>query len=255
MTTTEEFKINAYHWALAIGLAVIVHSLILLNYHQTNKTLIADDNVTNEIVLSLKKLRMPQPVEPNIPQVTQPIVQPPKPLAKKTIPVKPKVTKKPVKKVIKKPVKKLMSKPVETVKSQPIVEPMLKDVPKVQTKVPTRTAQVIASTNAISNKIIEEERLRYQIKLSAWLAKHKKYPSIARRRGLEGSIKVSFAIDKRGNLLRHSIVEPCPHDSLNKAVVKMLKRASPMPAVPQSIAADQNEFEYTLPINYQLSGK
>jgi len=93
-------------------------------------------------------------------------------------------------------------------------------------------------------------RSNYAGALAAWLNKHKRYPKRARKLEQQGTTKVRFTIDKRGNLLSFRILKSAGHDLLDKEVRAMLRRASPMPAIPKAIA--RAELTVTVPISFSL---
>jgi len=90
----------------------------------------------------------------------------------------------------------------------------------------------------------------YTARLLAWLEKHKKYPRRAKLRGYEGSAWLSFAIDRDGNLLDYSLEESTGHRMLDKEVVAMIERASPLPAPPPN--GGQSRFVYRVPVGFDL---
>jgi len=243
-----EFSIRPYHWWLTLSMAIIVHALILFNYRSDTQGLENTDHNTNEIIISLKKLKAP-PIVMNtpLPIQKQAVVEPPKPLPKKPKPPKPKVTKKPVTQLKKTPLVKPKVEPI--IQQQPNVTPAKAAVRKPVKQIP------VATNSSVQSQAKVNEKVRYMTQLSLWLNKHKKYPTIARRRNLEGKLTISFVIDRDGRLLRYQLVKPSSHQSLNNAAIKMLKRASPMPAVPSALLENDSEFEYTIPISFRLSNK
>lgn len=86
--------------------------------------------------------------------------------------------------------------------------------------------------------------------LAAWLNRHKRYPSHARRRRQEGTVKVVFTIDRKGHLVSHRILESSGFPLLDKEVQSMLKRAAPMPSMPAEL--NQAQLTITVPINFTL---
>lgn len=241
-----EFNIRPYHWWLTLSLAIVLHTLILFNYRSYTQG-IEDTNLnTNEIIINLKKLKAPPAaVNTPLPIQKQTAVEPPKPLPKKPKPTKTKVKKKPVTQLKKTPLVKPKVEPI--IQQQPSIAPAKAAVRKSVKQLPVTTSP------SAQNQAKASEKFRYMTQLSLWLNKHKKYPTIARRRGLEGELTIRFVIDRDGRLLKHELVKPSPHQSLNNAAIKMLKRASPMPAVPSVLHENSSEFEYTIPISFSLS--
>lgn len=98
-----------------------------------------------------------------------------------------------------------------------------------------------ADTQALAN---------YHGTLVAWLNRHKRYPSRARRLRQEGTVRVSFTIDRNGRVLSHRIVTSSGHALLDQEIQAMLKRASPVPALPSSI--HESRLTITVPIRFSL---
>jgi len=90
----------------------------------------------------------------------------------------------------------------------------------------------------------------YHGTLVAWLNRHKRYPDRARRLRQEGTVRVSFTIDRNGRILSHRIVASSGHALLDQEIQAMLKRASPVPAPPSSLR--ESRLTITVPIHFSL---
>lgn len=95
-------------------------------------------------------------------------------------------------------------------------------------------------------------KLDYETSLLAWLERYKHYPSIARRNGYEGFIEIEFIIDKDGNVLSQNILKSSKFNILNKAAEKMIKRASPLPPIPEAIRFNEDSFRFVVPVSFTL---
>src|SRR5690606_29530501 len=62
-----------------------------------------------------------------------------------------------------------------------------------------------------------------------------KYPRRALERGHEGGIRISLAIDRKGNIKSMTWLEETRHDTLNKEAWGAIQRSAPFPAVPDAI--------------------
>ncbi len=91
---------------------------------------------------------------------------------------------------------------------------------------------------------------RYYAELAAWLERHKRYPSQARKMRQEGIVRVRFVIDRSGKVISHRIETSSGHTALDHAASELLRRASPMPAIPASMG--QSRLEILVPIAYRL---
>jgi periplasmic protein TonB len=95
-----------------------------------------------------------------------------------------------------------------------------------------------------------KSRDRYYAELAAWLERHKRYPQRARQLRQEGVARVRFVIDRSGKVISHRIEKSSGHSALDEAASELLRRASPMPAIPPSIG--QSRLEIVVPIAYRL---
>ena len=93
-------------------------------------------------------------------------------------------------------------------------------------------------------------RVRYEELLYAWMEKHKQYPMLAQRRGLEGAGVVRVRIARDGHLLENAIVRSTGDATLDRAALDMVRRADPFPGVPADY--DGESFEFVAPIEYRL---
>ncbi|MEQ8653265.1 MAG: TonB family protein [Kiloniellales bacterium] len=88
----------------------------------------------------------------------------------------------------------------------------------------------------------------YASQLAAWLERHKRYPQSARRRGEQGVVTLQFTLDARGHVVARRIVRSSGHERLDREVLALLERASPMPRPP----GDAPRFSLAVPIAFSL---
>jgi periplasmic protein TonB len=93
-------------------------------------------------------------------------------------------------------------------------------------------------------------RARYEELLFAWIDRHKQYPLLAQRRGLEGAAAVRIRIDRSGRVLERTLVGSTGQPLLDQAALDLVRRASPFPAVPREYAG--SSFEFVAPVEYRL---
>jgi periplasmic protein TonB len=93
-------------------------------------------------------------------------------------------------------------------------------------------------------------RIRYEQLLFAWMDRHKQYPMLAQRRGLEGNGAIRVRIDRQGRVLERSVDQSTGETMLDQAALDMVRRANPFPAVPTEYEGDG--FEFVAPIQYRL---
>lgn len=242
--------IKTYHWVLALSVAMLLHILLLINIkqdndHHQNHTVIEN----SEVIIGLKKLKPPPIIQPRVVEsiVETPVrIKPdkPTPTIKKQTPIKPKPKQKPINKS-----KSVLAKPT-IVPPQVAALNTTTDIveEKNQTEIqPPKSVQTVSSSFAD-----EKKKSIYYEKLSQWLERHKKYPTVARRRNQQGDVTIKFVMDRQGKLLRYDLIGPSEYQSLNDATVKMLERASPMPTPPPTLIGDKTELEYTIPVKFSL---
>ena len=79
----------------------------------------------------------------------------------------------------------------------------------------------------------------YNALLSAWLQQHHEFPARAQRRKMYGETKVRFTIDRSGNLLDSEVVDSSGYKILDEAALATLKRASPLPPMPDEMSGSE----------------
>ncbi len=120
----------------------------------------------------------------------------------------------------------------------------------VQTVAPQGTAAL--STDPSSNTTTDgkSHRADYFSRLRAWLERHKKYPRNARLRRQEGTVTVRFTVQPSGRLQSYAIERGSGFTLLDREALAMLQRASPLPAIPESVGHDS--LELVLPVSFYL---
>jgi len=89
--------------------------------------------------------------------------------------------------------------------------------------------------------------------LSAHLNRNKRYPREAKKAELQGTPVVRFAVDRRGRVSDVAIATSSGHAMLDEATLDLMRRVSPLPAMPRSMTRES--VTITLPIDYSLSRK
>lgn len=148
--------------------------------------------------------------------------------------------------------KQSVDRPKPKPKPAPIVVPEIQEEPAIEEKEAfddedRSGEQANLGGGDASLKVI------YNNRLLAWLERNKDYPAVARRRGQQDTVIVQFVIDAEGHLLRYSFEQASRYSLLNKEAEKMLKRASPLPSVPQDLRLGKSEFSYIVPIEFKLT--
>ena len=139
-----------------------------------------------------------------------------------------------------------VAQPMEVVE---IVEPT-----PVQTAEPQPVTPVTAPATAaepINSARAKREQSDYVRTLMAWLMRHRTYPDAAKKDKAQGIVKVRFSIDRAGNVLSATAVSSSGSAVLDQAAVNVLRLASPVPPMPDSMR--MSKLSITLPIEYSLT--
>jgi periplasmic protein TonB len=86
--------------------------------------------------------------------------------------------------------------------------------------------------------------------LVAHLQRHKRYPADAQARRDQGTVLLSFTMDRNGHVLSRSITRGSGVSELDQEVLAMIQRAQPLPAFPP--AMPQPRMSLTVPIRFSL---
>jgi periplasmic protein TonB len=89
----------------------------------------------------------------------------------------------------------------------------------------------------------------WQQQLAAWLAAHKRYPEEARRRGIQGSVMLRFAVDRSGRVTEVAVVHGSGSPILDAAADAMLRNAV-LPPFPETMS--QNRIEVSVRVRFGL---
>ena len=189
-----------------------------------------------------------------VPEVIPPIEQPEEPVVEEEPVIEPEIIKEPIpeeepeieEEVIPEPVVlKVIPKPVvKEVKKKPQVK---KKPKKKKTKKKTvQKKRVKKSVYSRKSKSSKAEKNRFLANIRAKIDKHKSYPRIAKKRRMQGSVKVKFTILRSGKVGNISIRGPKVfHSSARKAV----KSAFPVNAKKSPISLPKN---VNLTLRYQI---
>ena len=115
---------------------------------------------------------------------------------------------------------------------------------------PMSTAPVANPSIGDDPKARKAKANYYQV-LMAYLARRKEYPAEARQARQQGIVTVRFTIDRQGNVSAVAIKRSSGFDALDVATVGLLRRVSPVPAIPAAMPRDT--ITVSLPIEYSLS--
>lgn len=83
-----------------------------------------------------------------------------------------------------------------------------------------------------------------------WLHDHKRYPRRARVRMITGEALVGFLLDPSGRVVSYELRKSTGHDVLDREVLAMIRRASPMPPFPPGLRREKMNFN--VPVNFGM---
>ena len=92
---------------------------------------------------------------------------------------------------------------------------------------------------------------RYTQLISLWIQKFKTYPESARSQGLRGETLVRIRIDRKGTIRYYTLERSTGYQVLDDAAINMIRRANPVPAVPNDYPAG-DLIEFIIPVNFSL---
>jgi len=163
-----------------------------------------------------------------------------------------------------------ISKPELTPKPKPKPEPELElpkedvvvikekrpVIPKEQTQkkeepnsTKPKERAVEATDQDIKNAGVEAQD-DFSRELAIHIAKFKKYPRIAARRGWQGEVVLEVELTGKGQLIKKGVMKSSGHKPLDTEAMKMIDRAVPFPAPPSILS--ESTFTILVPISFTL---
>ncbi len=143
--------------------------------------------------------------------------------------------------------------PPDTTEAKPVEEPVASQPPPPQEQ-PTETPReqskptpprVAASRSGVGVGSSREVR-DWASRVTAQLARNKRYPGDALASGIGGTAIVAFAIDGAGNVGAVRLVRSSGNASLDRESRDLVRRAAPFPIPPQGKAS------ITVPVNFNV---
>lgn len=187
----------------------------------------------------------PQPIAPEPPPPVEEVAPPPEPPVVEEPPPPPPPKPVPVVRPTPPPKPKPIPKPTPKPKPQPAPEATAK--PQAKPRAATPPPQQPSASAPKADPVV---KARYEQVLYSWLSRHKDYPMIARRRGIEGGARVRIRIGRDGHVLAHSLVTGAGHPVLDQAALRMVEQADPFPPVPAEYPGES--FEFLAPVEFRL---
>ena len=232
-------KIKAFSFAGSLSLNILLAMLLVISA-QTQARTVNTEKTEKETKICLSALQMRQPtpvaavpVATIMPPVPQPEKNPVKKQVKKTVV-------KPVKKqVVKKKITPIKPAPKKTIQAK-VVKPVKKTVPaaKQTPPEPLQAAALVLPDPAMVRKEAaaraarqtENQRQSLLGELIRRLEKEKKFPLLARRLGVSGTVLLLIEVQPDGVISHYEIIEEqSAHKILNKAALTTIRKAAAKP--------------------------
>jgi protein TonB len=159
----------------------------------------------------------------------------PQPIEKKEIKAPPKP------KPITKPKKRSKKKIVQPQKQPEQIKPPMKKTPTLE---PTKEEVAVAQPLPPKAQPKANHLEIYLAKVMSSIEQKKRYPTLARRKNIQGRVKVSFKLACDGKITELDISGS--HNLLRKATNKAIKAAHPFPKMPE-------ELNCPLPVSYAMA--
>jgi protein TonB len=270
-----------YQWLSVFAIALVIHTVTLLSLSPTTPSTGAKAKGYEGIDIGLKKLVASTKAGTENTHTTVNTTSQPKPATTATTATtkvqKPTIAPKPTPKKIPASKPKPVSKTTPTVIQEKAVNNTsnkLMDNNKVSTEKKqfsnnehTHANKGNAQQDLLANAAVNSghnaqkpslgggnpnAKASYDATLRSWLERFKRYPSAAKRRGQQGIIHLQVTIDRQGKLITYKLLSHSPYRLLNKAVEKMIVRATPLPPVPKGMAIHQDELTLVIPVSFLL---
>ena len=140
----------------------------------------------------------------------------------------------PIKEIIPEPIKEIIPEQIKKVIKPPKGRLLSSQLPETQP----------------NDFVIKKQIESYSTTVTKAISKQKKYPRIAQMRGWQGEIIAILEIDGQGNLLTSKIEKTSGFKILDKEVIAMIKRATPLPAPPMELKS--KILKINVPISFKL---
>ena len=196
--------------------------------------------------------------------VSQPTTEPVEPIREKAEPQKPK----PVpREAINAPAPKQVREPEETPPPEQEAPPPEETEVEARPPAPSPSVAPIegnegvegsnktpvqqAETSNASEAGAQQLEARYDLLVLRLLKKEKHYPALAKRRRHEGTVRLTFTINKAGALIRQDDICAESHwPELSRSAIQQLARAAPFPTPPENVRWETRT--YNVDIHFSL---
>lgn len=222
-------------WTLSLALVLGLHiGIAVLALNWRNPALAVELPPPAALLVELAPLPAVAPPPP------APAAQPePTPLPPPVVAPKPRL-------VLEKPRPKARPTP-----AKPVLSPLKPQPPTLAKAAPPTPAAPSTPAAPTAAAVSQAAKQSWQSHLLGHLARYKRYPEHARRRGIEGTSQVRFRLDGHGRVLSVALARSSGNAALDRATLAMIRRASPVPKPPAELL-NGDHLEIVAPFIYNL---
>jgi len=232
--------VNLKRYVIAGGLSIAFHAVLLITTDEAQVFAMPAGNPNPSVSINL--VAMPKPSAPAEPVTSQPVPPeeqvkpaPAKPKIEKTKPTpKPKVVKKPVPAAQAKqaPVSKTNTEKLDTSVNEPKSEP-------------TQAKPTTASQGVSSQPILVDKPAFVTTPVQP------RYPRIAQKRGIEGTVMYEIWLDEQGNQIKQQLLTSSGTAILDQSALEAIKQWKFSPRVLDGVPVAHRVH---IPVRFKLEG-
>ena len=224
--------------AAFVGLSILVHGGLLLLLLEVQLGARPRPPLADAVAIEVVTLLPPAPEPVAEPEPTPPVAAPPPPPE----PVRPPVAEPLPTPAPGKPAPEPVAPPEPAPPSPAVAEPEPTPEPVTETVL---AAPPAVSALAPSQASIEDEIAAYAAKVRRMIAEHKRYPAMARRRGMEAMVTIRLRIADDGTIEEFSPLGSVPR-FFEKATRLATEAAAPFPKPPEGFGTLELGIRYEL---------
>ncbi|OOV24618.1 hypothetical protein BV61_07385 [Candidatus Synechococcus spongiarum LMB bulk15M] len=124
--------------------------------------------------------------------------------------------------------------------------------PPNATEAPSNTTTAAAPTSVPDTVDLAQLQSQYGKTAHNWLNRHKRYPRRAEYRGDEGTVLITFVVNRHGEVLSSALKRSSGNPLLDKEALALIQRAQPLPVFPDDLAEVEDSITVIVPISFQL---
>lgn len=113
-------------------------------------------------------------------------------------------------------------------------------------KLPDQPGSALGATPESKAEVLSH----YEQAISSWIQRFKLYPDDARKAKLTGEAVLRVRIDRRGNIRYNVLESSTGHTVLDRAAIEMVRRANPVPPVPENYPTGEI-IEFLIPVSFR----